>query len=71
VPNGAGHHRRCDTGQMTRVGYVGLGNLGFHLAGSLVRAGYDLVVSDLNRDAAVSLLASGARWADSAHDVAA
>ncbi len=53
------------------VGYVGLGNLGVHLAGSLLRAGHGIVVSDLNRDAAVPLIAAGARWADTAQEVAA
>ena len=53
-----------------RVGYVGLGNLGVHLAGSLLRAGHRLVVTDLNRDAAAPLLAAGAVWADTARDVA-
>jgi 3-hydroxyisobutyrate dehydrogenase len=56
---------------MTRVGYVGLGNLGVHLAGSLVRAGHDLVVSDLSRATAAPLLSAGAQWADSAQEVAA
>ncbi len=54
-----------------RVGYVGLGNLGVHLASSLLRAGHAIVVSDLSRDAAAPLLAAGARWADTAQDVAA
>ena len=54
-----------------RVGYVGLGNLGVHLAGSLLRAGHRIVVSDLNRDAAAPLVVAGARWAESAQDVAA
>ncbi len=53
-----------------RVGYVGLGNLGVHLAGSLLRAGHRIVVSDLNRDAAAPLIAGGAQWADSAREVA-
>jgi len=34
-----------------RIGYIGLGNLGAHLAGSLVRAGFDVTVFDLDRDA--------------------
>ncbi len=53
------------------IGYVGLGNLGVHLASSLLRAGHQLVVSDLNRDAADGLVAGGAQWADTAQDVAA
>jgi 3-hydroxyisobutyrate dehydrogenase len=52
------------------VGYVGLGNLGVHLAGSLLRAGHALTVSDLRREAANDLVAAGAVWADSAKQVA-
>ncbi len=53
-----------------RVGYVGLGNLGFHLAHSLVRAGHEVTVTDLDRSVAEPLLAMGARWADTARGVA-
>ncbi len=53
-----------------RYGFIGLGNLGVHLAGSLLREGFDLTVNDLNRAAAESLLAKGAAWADSPRDVA-
>lgn len=48
-----------------RYGFVGLGNLGQHLAASLVRAGFDVTVHDLNREAARPLLAAGAKWAAS------
>ena len=47
-----------------RYGFIGLGNLGQHLAGSLVRAGFDLTVNDLSRANAEALLAAGAKWAD-------
>jgi 3-hydroxyisobutyrate dehydrogenase len=53
------------------LGYVGLGNLGVHLAGSLVRAGHDVTVTDLHRDLATDLIAAGAQWADTAAEVAA
>lgn len=53
------------------VGYIGLGNLGVHLAASLQRAGHTLTVNDLNRSAAAPLEAAGATWADSAAAVAA
>ena len=53
-----------------RVGFVGLGNVGAKLAGSLVRGGYDLVVLDLDPTAAAPLLASGAAWASSPADLA-
>jgi 3-hydroxyisobutyrate dehydrogenase len=48
-----------------RYGFVGLGNLGGHLAAGLLRGGVDLTVYDLNRGAAETLLAAGAAWAES------
>jgi 3-hydroxyisobutyrate dehydrogenase len=53
-----------------RYGYVGLGHLGGKLAGSLLRAGFSLTVTDLNRDLAAPLLAGGAHWVDSPKAVA-
>jgi 3-hydroxyisobutyrate dehydrogenase len=54
-----------------RYGYIGLGHLGAPLAGSLLRAGFPLTVTDLNKDLASPLLARGAHWADSPKAVAA
>jgi 3-hydroxyisobutyrate dehydrogenase len=54
-----------------RYGYVGLGHLGAKLAGSLLREGFALTVTDLNRELAAPLLARGARWAESPGAVAA
>jgi len=54
-----------------RVGYVGLGNLGVHLASSLLRAGHTLTVTDLDRSRAADLEARGAAWAATAAEVAA
>ena len=48
-----------------RVGFVGVGRLGGHLAASLLRAGFSLVIHDFDREAAANLEAAGARWADS------
>ena len=56
--------------QSTSVGYVGLGNLGVHLASSLLRAGHVLTVTDLHRESADVLVGAGATWADSAQAVA-
>jgi 3-hydroxyisobutyrate dehydrogenase len=47
-----------------RIGFVGVGNLGVKLAGSLVGAGFDVTVHDRERTAARGLLARGARWAE-------
>ena len=55
----------------TRLGFVGLGNLGQHLASSLLRAGFPLTVHDRDEVAARPLLDAGAAWASSPRDVAA
>lgn len=54
-----------------RLGFIGLGNLGVHLAQSLLRAGFPLTVHDLNQAAAADLRAAGAVWGDSPQAVAA
>ena len=54
-----------------RVGFIGLGNMGEPLAGFVRKAGHSLVVHDLRKAAAVSLLERGATWAGSAREVAA
>jgi 3-hydroxyisobutyrate dehydrogenase len=53
-----------------RFGFIGLGNLGFHLANNLLRAGFALTVHDLNQEAAAPLIAASATWADSPQAVA-
>ena len=59
-PHDAVQNRRMSTATSRRVGYVGLGNLGFHLAHSLLKAGHQLTVTDLNRSLAEPLIAAGA-----------
>ena len=56
---------------MMRLGFIGLGNLGGHLAASLLRAGFPVTVHDRDRSLGDRLLAMGATWADSAAEVAA
>ena len=53
-----------------RVGFIGLGNVGGKLAGSLLRNGFELTVRDLDIDVAQPLLSLGAKWADSPAAVA-
>jgi len=53
-----------------RTGFIGLGNVGAKLAGSLLRNGFDLTVRDVEFDAAQALLDQGARWADSGQEMA-
>ncbi|KAF8408769.1 hypothetical protein HHK36_004838 [Tetracentron sinense] len=37
--------------QFERVGFIGLGNMGFHMANNLIRAGYKVSVHDINCNA--------------------
>jgi 3-hydroxyisobutyrate dehydrogenase len=53
-----------------RVGFVGIGNLGGKLAGSLVRAGFDVTVHDREASAAERLVRDGARWSPSVAELA-
>ncbi|MBT8460611.1 MAG: NAD(P)-dependent oxidoreductase [Boseongicola sp.] len=53
-----------------KVGFIGLGNVGGKLAGSLLRNGFDLTVRDLDRSLAEPYLAKGAHWAESAEALA-
>jgi len=48
-----------------KIGFIGLGNVGAKLAGSLQRNGFNLTVRDLDRSAAEPLIEQGAAWADS------
>jgi 3-hydroxyisobutyrate dehydrogenase-like beta-hydroxyacid dehydrogenase len=55
---------------MLRYGFIGLGNLGRHLAVNLARNGFDVGVHDLKRSAADAVLAAGAHWAESIPELA-
>ncbi len=54
-----------------RYGYIGLGNLGGHLAASLLREGFEVVVHDRDRKLADRHLAAGGIWASSPAKLAA
>lgn len=54
-----------------RIGFIGTGNIGAPIAGQLLAAGYRLMVTDLRRASAGTLLAAGAAWADSPTAIAA
>ena len=47
-----------------RVGFIGTGNMGNPMAANLIKAGHQLTVHDLRREAATNLLEMGAKWAD-------
>lgn len=53
-----------------RIGFIGLGNVGGKLAGSLQRRGFDLIVRDLDRTIARPFIDNGAAWADSPKELA-
>ena len=54
-----------------KIGFIGLGNMGLPMAINLLKAGYEVTVTDLNKDNAKKLIAAGAKWADTAREVAA
>jgi len=54
-----------------KIGFIGLGNVGGKLSGSLLRNGHDLTVRDLDRAAAQPFLDQGAKWADSPAEMTA
>ena len=55
---------------MLKVGFIGLGNVGGKLAGSLLRNDVNLTVRDLDAGIAQPFLDGGAAWADSPREMA-
>src|SRR3954454_19605262 len=55
---------------MKTVGFIGTGGMGSGMAANLIKAGYRLVVNDLNREQARGLEAQGAEFKDSPKAVA-
>jgi 3-hydroxyisobutyrate dehydrogenase len=53
-----------------RIGFIGLGMMGHHMVANLQQAGHELVVHDVQREAAAEALSRGARWAETAADAA-
>jgi 3-hydroxyisobutyrate dehydrogenase len=53
-----------------KVGFIGLGIMGTSMAANLRKAGHELVVNDVRREAAAPHLDAGAAWADTARKVA-
>ncbi len=53
-----------------KIGFIGLGNVGGKLAGSLLRNGFDLTLRDLDRSVAEPFLAQGAKWGESPRQMA-
>ncbi len=53
-----------------RVGFIGLGTMGASMASNLQKAGHELCVTDLRREAAAPHVAAGAAWKDTPRQVA-
>ena len=53
-----------------KIGFIGLGNIGGKLAGSISRNGFELVVRDLDKTVAQPFLDQGAGWGDSPKEMA-
>ena len=53
-----------------KIGFIGLGNVGGKLAGSLLRNGIELTVRDLARESAAPFLDKGVKWAETPQEMA-
>nr|WP_319474025.1 2-hydroxy-3-oxopropionate reductase [uncultured Sphaerochaeta sp.] len=53
-----------------KIGFIGLGIMGKPMAKNLIKAGYSLVVNDINKEAVAELVTAGAAEAASAKEVA-
>ena len=53
-----------------KVGFIGVGTMGASMAANLQKAGYDLVVNDIRREAAEPHIANGAEWVETPKAVA-
>lgn len=53
-----------------RLGFIGLGNMGGHMAHNLLKAGHDVVVFDVSQDALDTAVSRGATQASSPAEVA-
>jgi 3-hydroxyisobutyrate dehydrogenase len=54
-----------------RIGFIGLGTMGGHMAANAQAAGHQMIVNDVNRNAAAPHIKNGATWADSAREAGA
>ena len=52
-----------------KVGFIGVGFMGRHMARNVAKGGHDLTVFDIHKEAAEELISMGATWADSPRSV--
>ena len=55
---------------MAKITFIGLGNMGGPMASNLVKAGHDVTVFDLSKEAVAALVSEGAKTEDTAHEAA-
>ena len=55
----------------TRVGFIGLGNIGKPMALNVAKAGFDLMAYDLRPEPLADIAGAGAKTARSAHEIGA
>ena len=55
---------------MTKIGFIGLGIMGKPMSKNLIKAGYQLIVSDFNKDAVKELESLGAEVANTPKEIA-
>lgn len=53
-----------------KIGFIGLGAMGAGMALNMQECSHDLIVNDINKNAAAQHLKAGAKWADSPREVA-
>lgn len=58
-------------GGLVRLGFVGVGKMGSHMASNLLRAGYKLFICDSNKEATTALQKQGAQIAESPAELGA
>ena len=54
-----------------KLGFIGVGFMGRHMARNLAKGGHDLTIFDIRKEAADELISMGATWANSPREVAA
>lgn len=53
-----------------KIGFIGIGTMGGHMAFNLRKAGFDVTVNDLKRELADRHIAAGAKWTDRVKQIA-
>jgi len=57
-------------GGTVNIGFIGTGQMGSQMAQHILEAGYELIASDIRKEAAQALLDKGAQWRDTPREIA-